>query len=907
MIEFGRISMRTATVALGLLVWCGPTGTAHAEAAAIEEVVVTGIRQSQAEALGIKRSNVNFVDAISAEEVGKLPDKNIAEALQRVTGVAIQRGRGEGDFVSIRGLGPDFVRGTTNGRTLVSATEAFDSTLSGGFPSRTGRATNFDNLPSEIIDTLEVVKSPSAEQVEGGIGGVVNVKTTRPLTIGNVASGTLEGTYRGFTEDVDPSGSALYSWANPERTLGVLAALAYSERDIREDFSRSFGWLNWGTYDTDLDGTVDRTGPTFLPLSNNVDVYEESRERLTFNGTLQAALDEATEVTVDVMYSERDLSHTQSSAILVSLPIVVGNPDGSWQVPAANFDGATLTSIPSVLGNEDVSDRQDNRDELVTLGVNFDRQMGAWNLNLDASYAKAEGRLAFDRVVVVNDAGAGGNTHFDYVVSDDGFTITDNGTADLADPGNYFIRNGRVTRTENEDEEVAVRLDVTREIDSPFLAAVKAGVRYRNRDKALDRSDFDGGFGAGLRLAAVSGGAMHGANDFLDGDWGATNFGYSDLVFGEIDPVLDYAVANGADITPKFDPLGTAEIEEETLAIYIQFDIDGELGGVGYAGNAGLRVVHTSQDIGGFSRPFTIDPSTFPASLVFTSPNAEPVAFDDDYAIVLPSLNLRFELADGFYARLAASKSLTRPTFNDLMPRATINPQATFDLNNDGVAATASLGNPQLQPYEATNVDVGAEWYFGDASAVYAGFFFKEIDEYIAGVTNLDVSYLGQVFDSVTQPDNQGEAQIVGVEVGVQQAFDSGLGYIVNATFTDNDAEFVDGGDIAFPGVSEASYNLIGYYDRGPWEARVAYSYRTDFLLLPSDVFTNELHVEGYGQLDASVSYEVTETLTLFVSGLNLTASNPEVTTDIAGVGSGFFLSEAHVGWRLAFGARAVF
>lgn len=692
----GWISGRAATVAVALAAGLSGASAANAESGEIEEVVVTGIRQSQADSLGIKRESVNFVDAISAEDVGKLPDKNIAEALQRVTGVAIQRDRGEGDFVAIRGLGPDFVRGTTNGRTLVSATEAFDSTLSGGFPSRTGRATNFDILPSEIIDTLEVVKSPSADQVEGGIGGVVNVLTTRPLAIGKVASGTLEGTYRDFTGDVDPSVSGLVSRVNPERTLGVLAAAAYSDRDIREDFSRSFGWLSWGTYDTDLDGAVDRTGTTFLPLSNNVDVYQESRRRLTFNGTLQAALDEATEITVDVMYSARDLAHTQSSAILVSLPIHVGNPDGSWQVPAANFDGPTLPAIRSVLGNEDVSDRQDNRDELVTLGVNLDRQMGAWNLNLDASYAKAQGSLAFDRVVVVNDAGAGGAALFDYIVGDDGFAITHNGTVDLTDPGNYFIRNGRVTRTENNDEEVAVRFDVTRELASNFVSAVKAGVRYRNRDKALARSDFDGGLGSGLRLSAVSNGAMYGASGFLDGAWDSANFQYADLVFGEIDGVLAYAVANGADITPRFDPLGTADVEEETLAIYVQFELDGTVGGVAYAGNAGLRLVNTKQDIGGFSRPFTIDPSTFPASLIYTSPDNERITFDDDYAIVLPSLNLRFELAEALFARLAASKSLTRPTFNDLMPRASINPTATIDLNNDGVSATASLGNPSL-------------------------------------------------------------------------------------------------------------------------------------------------------------------------------------------------------------------
>ena len=884
----------------------------RAETGTIEEVVVTGIRQSQEQALAIKRQSVNFVDAIRAEDVGKLPDGNVAEALQRVTGVAIQRDRGEGDFVSIRGLGPDFVRGTTNGRTLVSATEAFDSTLSGGYPTRTGRGTNFDILPAEIIDTLEVVKSPSAEHVEGGIGGIVNVNTRRPLDVGNVVSGSVQGTYRSLAEDVDPSAAAVYSWANEARTVGAMGSLAYSERDIREDFSRSFGWLTipWA-YDTDLDGVGDRFDAVYYPLSNNVDSYEEERQRLTFNGAVQFALDEDTEVTVDVMYTERDLAHEQTSAILVSLPIHVGNPDESHQVPAANFDGNTMPVIRSVLGNEMVSDTQDNRDELITLGVNVDRQLGMWNVNLDASYAKAKGRLAFDRAVVVNDAndGANGSILFDYAVDDDGFSVTHSGTADLSDPSNYFIRNGRVTRTANDDEEVALRLDVSREIDGGFLAAVKTGLRYRDRDKALSRADFDGGLGAGLRLVDVPGDAhFRGAGNFLNGGWDSTNFDHSDLVYADTAATLAYAAAQGTDITPRFDPLGTAKIGEETLAVYVQFDLDGEVGGVAYAGDAGVRVVRTEQDIAGFSRPFTIDPSTkegVPGQLKFTSPDNEPIAFDDDYVVVLPSLNLRFELADGLYSRLAASKSLTRPTFNDLMPRATINPSATIDLNQDGIAATAVLGNPALVPYESTNVDVGVEWYFGDASAVYGGFFYKGIDEYIAGVTNLDVTYQGVVFDSVTQPDNQGEAQVVGVELGYQQAFDSGLGYILNATLTDNDAEFDGGEDIAFPGVSEVSYNLIGYFDRGPWEARLAYSYRSEFLLIPSDVFGNEVHVESYGQLDATVSYAHSDRLTLFLSGLNLTSANPELTTDIGAVPGSRFLSESHVGWRLSFGVRA--
>ena len=891
----------------GLFVWTVDTDAVHAEAT-IEEVVVTGIRQSQVEALDIKRESANFIDAISAEDVGKLPDSNVAEALQRVTGVAIQRDRGEGDFVSIRGLGPDFVRGTINGRTVLSATEAFDSTLSGGFASRTGRATNFDILPSEIIQTLTVVKSPSAEHVEGGIGGVVDVATARPLDLGRVASGTVQGTYRDFNDEFDPNASGLVSWTNLERSLGLMAGIAYSKRNIREDFDRSFGWLAFGSYDSDLDGAEDMPwGSVFLPLANNADSYEEERERVTFTGTLQSTLDEYTQLTVDVLYTERDLNHSQSSAILVSLPIGPwGNEDGSFRVPAANFDGNTLPALQSVLGNEMVSDLQDNRDELFTLGVNVNRQLGQWAVNVDASYAAADGQLAFDRMVAVNDAAAGGTVLFDYVVDDEGFQVAHLGTADIPDPANYFLRNGRVTRTGNEDDEYAFQFDVSRIVDGDFLTAVKTGVRYRNRDKSLERSDWDAHFridGAyPLRLSAVSGAFHRGNSDFLDGDWGGSP-GYDGYIFADATETLAHANAQGFDTTPGFDPLGTFTIEEQTLAAYVQLDLAGELGDVGFVGDVGVRVVRTQQDIEGFSRPFTISGG----SLIFTSPDNEVVEFEDDSVAVLPSLNLRLELNDDLYLRLAASKSLTRPTFNDLSPQVRINPSATIDLNQDGVAATAILGNTALQPYESTNVDFGVEWYFGEASALFGGFFYKSVDEYIAVVTNLDVTFEGVVFDSVSQPDNQGEADVVGGEVGYQQAFPSGLGYIMNVTFTENDAEFDGGGDIPFPGVSDLSYNLVGYFDRGPWQARLAYSYRSDYLLLPNDVFANEIHTESYGQLDGSVSYEVADGITVLLSGLNLTAENSKLNTVVAGVDGSRFLSESHVGRRISVGVRATF
>lgn len=232
----------------GALVLAGlPKDFSRAEEGVIEEIVVTGIRAAVRNSIEAKRANANIVDTISAEDVGKLPDRNIAEALQRVPGVAISRERGEGDFVSIRGLGPDFVRGTVNARTLTSGTESFNSTLNGGAASTTGRATNFDVLPSEIIDTLEVSKTASAEQVEGGIGGVVNIKTSRPLDLGATVSATVRGRYGDFTEATDPSFAGLASWSN-DRDWGALLSVSYSQRSIREDLGNSFGFANGSVF-----------------------------------------------------------------------------------------------------------------------------------------------------------------------------------------------------------------------------------------------------------------------------------------------------------------------------------------------------------------------------------------------------------------------------------------------------------------------------------------------------------------------------------------------------------------------------------------------------------------------------------------------------------------------------------
>ena len=284
----------------------------------------------------------------------------------------------------------------------------------------------------------------------------------------------------------------------------------------------------------------------------------------------------------------------------------------------------------------------------------------------------------------------------------------------------------------------------------------------------------------------------------------------------------------------------------------------------------------------------------------------------------MPSLNLRFELKDDLYLRFAANKSVTRPTFKELSPGLGV-------ANPTNRIATA--GNPELVSYESLNYDLGLEWYFADSSAVYVGIFWKDIDNFVGTATTTapatsesdgdgdgiadglasGVEYFGVGFASVSQPLNQGDAEIIGLEAGYQQAFDNGFGYILNATVIDSSAEFTSGAkegeEIPFTGVSDYSYNITGYYENRGVQARLAWSFRSDFVTLPSDVFGNTLYVDDYSQLDGSLSYLFNDNITFFLNGMNLTDEGANIYTD----SKDRPVSLSYVGRRIEFGVRASF
>lgn len=887
----------------------------------IEKIEVRGIRGSVKESLNIKRFDSNFVDAISAEDVGKLPDRNVAEALQRIPGVAIQRDRGEGDFVSIRGLSPDFVRGSVNGRTLVSGTESFDSTINGGAASTTGRATNFDVLPSEIINTLEVLKTASAEHVEGGIGGVVNIKTARPLQLGNKTAGTVRGQYSDFSEETKPSGSFLHSWVNEDESFGAMASISLSKRAIREDLGNSFGYANstvfGGSFNTTLDTNGDGTGDTdpdktFAPFSANPEIFTEERDRQTFNGSLQWRL-ENTDIVIDALYSKREIDSNQYGAIYSLLPNsqagvefcnVAPNADGSYTCPEAVIQNDTIVSFPVTSNIESFTDQRHGEDESLNLGFNVEHIMDEWTFIADLSYAKADGEMDFGRSVFsyVNDVQNSANVI--RTISGTASTLNDvvsftpDATdAQLQNPANYAIQQTELRVRNNTDEEKAAQFDAIYDTSADGITEIKMGVRWRSREKSfVEHVGNNGGRTNPVLASDIANSSVLPPTDFLNGD--ISGLTPSNLLFPNHSSIL---AERGSDIEMTENTLGTFSAKEDTLAAYVQLVIDSEVGDMRLSGNAGVRVVNTKTDVVGKSQVITLEQQGSIMVPVLSGPIVS-FPFDNNYTNFLPSLNLKLDVSEDVVSRFSYGKTLTRPEFSQLAPSLNI---------VNATQRIANFGNPNLKPYLADNLDLGIEWYFEESSALTATLYYKEIADYIVSTSNTNVDIAGVTFNSVSQPDNQGKATISGLEIGYTHALTflpeplDGLGVTINLTTVNADLELNSGKEISFPGISDLSLNSAIYYDKGPIQARLAYSWRDEFLLVPQDVFVNsEIWTDSYGQFDFSFNYQITENLNAFVEVINLTDEQEKLfTTSELSSGAGVRpLSLGQVGRKLGMG-----
>jgi TonB-dependent receptor len=835
-------SEANGTLLVSSVVQSGSTKVAAQDAEeAGPDIIVTGYANSLTGALDQKRTATNVIDVVKAEDIGKFPAQNIAEALQRVPGVSIVRDRGEGVFVRVRGLGANFQVVTLNDRSVAVNENVRDS-------GQSGRQFRFDTLPSELMSAVEVVKSPRANLDEGGIGGIINLRTFRPLDLKEpVLSLSATASSPRLAKAVDPRLSGMVSWASPDGRFGALIAGVYDERTTRQDRVTSVGWAD-GRIDTDANGTLD--SPTILvPTSTRPTLERENRARIGLNGAVQWKPDERFELNVDALWSRLnvdydELTYSTDFSATTARAIVPGS---------AVIDNGVLTKATVATSTQIGRETSTLRYKNWLIGANARWAADGWTLVADASLGRAFSNTPTP-IYRSRLLGAVGNVTFDYGKAGERLPDLSFATADLNAPGTLPGRRIEYRVNDSLDRERAAKFDVTRDLGGVFGAA-QAGVKYQKRDREYNRRDIN--FTNGIAGRRFDAGYFEPfpVDDFLGGADGTLPRSWL-----MPDPDAFLAAATGKEALlaaplARGDRRNSYAIGEEILAGYGMIDFSAPLGGVTVRGDVGVRYAHTRQRSSGYADNGTA---------------AIPVSYERTYDNVLPALNLVAEFTRDLQMHVAASKVITRPSLADLAPRLTINSNPTV--------LTAVGGNPELKPFEAWQYDGTLEWYFAPGSALIAGAFYKDITTFVFQQTR-DFMLDGQTY-RLTAPQNGGDAYVAGVEVAYQQLFKmlpapfDGLGAQANYTHTASGGTYAlaAGGTFrdALVDVARDSFNLTAFYEKSRVGARVSYSWRGKVLRDVGGAGLAANNDSAFGSLDFDMSYKVTPNVTFVVQGINV-------------------------------------
>jgi len=864
----------------------------------LEEVVVTGLRRSLVNSMTIKRDSLGIVDAISPEDIGKLPDTNLAESLQRITGVSIDRSGGEGAFVTVRGFGPEFNTVLLNGRQLATPTD----------PSQaSGRAFSFDTLASELVSGVEVYKSSTARLQSGGVGSTINVKTARPFDYsGFKFSGAVDANYEENSKKAAPDASFLVSDRFLDGSLGILASGSYQRRKDRINQIATDGWIiNGGTPTSQINGGAgvaitpsNPQGNLFVPQDFGPNVNFEDRKRIGGTLVFQYQASDALTLTADTLYSRfTDKSDDRSY--------------GHWFTPSNLTNvitDANGTAIDMTQGVGQASDFHDksyskSTDTLAT-GINADWKLAdRVTLSLDGSYSRAkeypdggdESQLALLGYPGQTVRFQSDGQIVPYVT---GFVNPTSGpNAGVVGGTQPLFEHVMLLRGYGVDDKIyQFRADLDIKGDNPTsgLADLRVGGYFSRdqKDTALYSNDGLAGCATcGYTIPAPSSipiGVFNAGSNYLSGVSGANRTPSQWLTFSG--PALFNAITQEQQaITPGFTfapPLrNNSLVTERVYGGYLEAVFAGSLLDRPITSVVGVRVENTQSTISGLSTPFIeltkllTDATQYG---VTTGGNAT-VSATSTYTDILPTLSLKWDLMDNLVARFAASQTMTRPTLEQLSPVTTL---VTLRPGN----FAASSGTANLSPFRSNNLDLSFEYYYGRADYVSVGSFYKTVSNFIVlnqttgtvknsvGTPLLDpASGLPAQF-TITAPANGPTAVVTGVEAAVQHSFwDTGFGVQLNGTYAHSDKQ-LNPADLtnkfALTGLSNSA-NAVLFYDKHQFEARMAVNWRDHFLQYLAPPPLNGAgqavtQVRSRYQLDASATYHINRNFAVFAEGENL-------------------------------------
>jgi len=880
-----------------VLLSCGFSVVAQAQTTGdetIDEVVVKGFRGSLRQSLTIKRNETGVVDSIVAEDIADFPDLNLAESIQRIPGVSINRMNGEGRQITVRGLGGDFNRIRINGMEAQNTSGGTDS--SGG--SNRGRSFDFNTFASELFTGITVRKTASASVEEGSIGATIDLQTARPFDYdqGMTIATSVQGGYNDLSEEVNPRFAGLISTRNDADTFGALFSVAYSNRTILEE---GFSTVRWddGNYRS-VEGVVCADFPadpgcvsinssslTYVPRIPRYGRLTHEQERLGITGALQFRPSDSTEIIVEALYSDFDATRDEEF-LEVFFRSQQSRIDASNLTfdPARNIvDSGTFTIDP--VGNGTHPVRSEHRfDELST---EFTQVTARLNQDFSDSF---RGSLLVGMTNSEQDVPKQTTILFDAIDQVVGYSYDfrgnlqtptiDFGSLDVTDPSQFAFTEFRDRPQFVENSFSTFAGDV--EFDISDGLTLRGGLSYKEFE--FDTTEVRRESTAGSRLCDTQ-------NDYFDCD--LDDDGIDDIPGALLTPDLVTMVSgfgSGLDGSGSYDTSWISpnisaaaalidiysipgccreqnirSVTEEDIGAWVQLNFAGNLGSIGVRGDLGVRYVETT---------------TTSKGLV----DGTAVTIKGDYTDTLPSLNLVLDVSDDFLIRLGVAEVMARPSLGDLTPGGSLD-------SFDGPPFEYSAGNPDLDPYRATNLDVSFEWYFADDALLSLGWFDKDVDSFFQDSGSIIVPYsqsglpvdlapasspLRVALDAGQDPDvemsqtqNGGNATVDGYEIIYQQPFSFLSGIGKNFGFTGNFTH-VDSSDII--GFSEDAFNATLYYEDDKFSARVSAANRDPYLTRsPGGNGRGERGYDATTTFDLAMAYKVNENLGVTLEILNLT------------------------------------
>jgi len=826
---------------------------AEKQAATLQAVTVTGYRGSLEKAIDIKRNANAVVDAISATDIGKFPDTNAAESLSHLPGITVDRQFGEGEKISVNGTDAALNRVLLNGQTIASGDW-------GGNPTDTsGRTFNYSLLSPEIIGNMQVYKSPEAHIDEGSIGGTVIIQTRKPLDLpANTLRGSLGYNYNDRSAQGNPRASALWSWKNDDSTLGFLTSVTHDKENLSRAGIEFFGYTTGDKITSNPTVTGDPNyANSKIPVGINSDYFQQTRERNGLQSTLQWRPDDHNEFNLTGLYVKGKYNNFSEARYVCpgcsDLDKLTSITNSNGYITNGVVTPNAAAKVPQPYAELDANYR---KTEVSTKSINLrhDFTGDEWQFTSQVGYTSASGGK--DPEYLMKYLLKNGGYNFGY----DGrntSTNYDNGSAANwglpgspanSPPGDPTLpgqnQAGGIYYEQTTDRERYAQFDALRDLSWGPINQIEMGVKYTNH--------FNGTQSRGNRINTTD------PVSLTDFDPGSTPSGLYDGLHASGN-MTDWATASQSSVVNylKSQPQGPYTINypsifgvaEITKDAYLQLDFESGK----WRGNVGVRYVDTK------------DTSNY-----YVNNNGgtySAVSNTTHYYKPLPSLNVAYDLDEDKVLRASIAKVIARPRYGDLAGATSLNGASTGNF-------TASAGNPDLKPYQSTNFDVSAEWYFAPASLLSVEGFVRKIDSYIVTTTSersLTDPTTGQTnLYQVTSPVNASNAKVSGLSLIYQQDLGYGFGIQTNYTYSKATTQTqADGGKLNLPYLSKNTVNIIPYYEHGPWSARINYSRRSPYFTQVGRLNSN-VFADAYKELDLSASYQVNEWMGVTLSATNL-------------------------------------